>query len=195
MTRPRLVLASASPRRSELLGLLELPFEVRAADIDETLAPEEHPSAYVERLAREKARALASSPGLFVLAADTSVVIDGAVLGKPGDDCQLGAAMLQRLSGRAHLVLTGVAVAHHETIRSIVVRTEVEMRPLQDEEIRWYVASGEGHDKAGGYAVQGRAGAFVTALRGSPTNVIGLPLAETAALLEAAGFPLAWSPR
>lgn len=195
MTRPRLVLASASPRRRELLGLLGLSFEVRAADIDEALVSEEPPSGYVERLAREKAQALASSPGLFVLAADTSVVIDGAVLGKPGDDRQLGAAMLQQLSGRAHLVLTGVAVAHQESVRSIVVRTEVEMRPLQDEEIRWYVASGEGHDKAGGYAVQGRAGAFITALRGSPTNVIGLPLAETAALLEAAGFPLAWSPR
>lgn len=195
MTRPRLVLASASPRRRELLGLLGLSFEVRAADIDETPVSEEPPSGYVERLAREKAQALASSPGLFVLAADTSVVIDGAVLGKPGDDRQLGAAMLQQLSGRAHLVLTGVAVAYQETIRSMVVSTEVEMRRLQDEEIRWYVASGEGHDKAGGYAVQGRAGAFITALRGSPTNVIGLPLAETAALLEAAGFPLAWSPR
>ncbi len=175
--------------------MLELTFEVRAADLDESQRPAEPPSGYVERLAREKAQALGSAAEVFVLAADTSVVIDGDVLGKPGDDPEKGAEMLRRLSGRTHQVLTGVAVAHQAQTRSVVVSTEVEMRRLSDGEIRWYVASGEGHDKAGGYAVQGRAGAFVTALRGSPTNVIGLPLAETAALLESAGFALPWSPR
>ena len=120
------------------------------------------------------------------------MVIDGVVLGKPEGDPELGAGMLERLSGRTHVVLTGVAVSHRETTRSVVVSTEVEMRALTTEEIRWYVESGEGQDKAGGYAIQGRAGAFVTRVQGSPTNVIGLPLAETALLLESAGFPLPW---
>jgi septum formation protein len=189
---PRLVLASASPRRRELLSLLEVAFEVRAADLDETQQALEQAPAYVERLAREKSRAVAQAPELFVLAADTSVVVDGVVLGKPEGDPELGAGMLERLSGRTHVVLTGVAVSHRETTRSVVVSTEVEMRALTTEEIRWYVESGEGQDKAGGYAIQGRAGVFVTRVQGSPTNVIGLPLAETALLLESAGFPLPW---
>lgn len=192
---PRLVLASASPRRRELLGLLGLDFEIRAADVDEAVRPAEFASRYVERLAREKAEAIGGLPEDFVLAADTSVVVDESVLGKPGDDPQRGAEMLRKLSGRAHQVLTGVAVSHRGVTRTQVISTQVELRPLTEPEIRWYVESGEGRDKAGGYALQGRAGAFVTAVVGSPTNVIGLPLSETAELLASAGFPLPWSSR
>jgi septum formation protein len=196
MTRPpRLILASASPRRSELLGLLGIRFEIRAADVDEAVSPGELATRYVERLARVKAEALAAPPEDFVLAADTSVVVDERVLGKPGDDPRLGATMLRQLSGRAHQVLTGVAVAHQGVTRALVVSTQVELRLLSEPEIRWYVESGEGRDKAGGYALQGRAGAFVTSVVGSPTNVIGLPLSETAGLLASAGFPLPWSER
>jgi septum formation protein len=201
LEQPRLILASSSPRRRELLGLLGLSFEVRAADIDETVRSGEAPEAYVDRLAREKALAIrelesaSDSADRFVLAADTAVVVEDAVLGKPGDDPELGAAMLKRLSGRIHRVLSGVAVARGRDVRSVVVSTVVEVRSLSEAEIRWYVASGEGRDKAGGYAVQGRAGAFVTAIRGSPTNVIGLPIPETESLLEAAGFVLPWSAR
>lgn len=195
MTGPRLVLASASPRRRELLGLLGLDFTVAAADLDEALRPLEHAAEYVERLAREKAHALVArgtAGGAFVLAADTSVVVDDAVLGKPGHDAEAGEQMLRALSGRTHQVMTGVAVAFDGGTRSLVVTTDVDFRPLTPPEIRWYVRSGEGHDKAGGYAIQGRAGAFITAVRGSSTNVIGLPLAETALLLEECGLHLPW---
>lgn len=185
----KLVLASASPRRRELLGHLGLTFEVAPADLDESQHPGEHASAYVERLARSKAAARAT-PDTLVLAADTSVVIDDEVLGKPGHDAALGASMLRRLSGRAHQVMTGLALSGPHGVRSQVVVSEVHFRPLTDAEIRWYVGTGEGADKAGGYALQGRATAFITSVDGSPSNVIGLPLAETVALLRAAGFPL-----
>lgn len=177
------------------MALLAVTFDVEVAGVDERQRPGEDAASYVERLAREKAAAVSSADGAFVLAADTSVVVDGEVLGKPGDDARLGAAMLRRLAGRGHRVLTGVALTHLGTTRSVVVSTQVEVRALSEEEIAWYVASGEGHDKAGGYAVQGRAGAFVSAVRGSPSNVIGLPLAETAALLADGGFPLPWARR
>jgi septum formation protein len=186
-----LVLASASPRRRELLAHLGLPFEVTAADVDETVRPGEPPAAYVERLARTKAGAWPSA-GTFVLAADTSVVVDDDILGKPGDDRALGAAMLRRLRGRTHRVLTGVAVAHGPKTWAQVVTTEVDFVALTEAQIAWYVASGEGRDKAGGYAVQGRAGLFIAAVRGSASNVIGLPLAETTALLREAGLRLPW---
>lgn len=189
----RLVLASASPRRQELLRQLGLAPTIDPADLDESVLPQEQPAAYVERLARAKAQAVAvRHPGDVVLAADTSVVIDDTILGKPKDDAE-GRAMLERLSGRAHHVLTGVAVVGANGVRSQVVTTAVRFRTLRTAEIAWYVATGEGRDKAGGYASQARAGAFITALEGSSTSVIGLPLAESVALLEAAGLPLPWA--
>ena len=163
-----------------------MPFVVAPAALDESQLTGEAPAAYVERLARAKAAGGAD----FTLAADTSVVVDGEVLGKPGADAALGTAMLRRLSGRAHQVMTGVAVAGPRGVHTQVVISEVYFRPLSAAEIGWYVATGEGADKAGGYALQGRAGAFITQVVGSPSNVIGLPLAETVALLRAAGFPL-----
>ncbi|MGV3623422.1 MAG: Maf family protein [Archangium sp.] len=180
-----LVLASASPRRRELLGHLGVPFEVRPADIDETLRAGEKARAYVERLAREKAAAVKAD---VVLAADTSVVLDEVVLGKPGHDAQLGADMLRRLSGRAHEVMTGIAVASRNGVESRVVIAKVHFRVVSEEEIAWYVGTGEGADKAGGYAMQGRAGAFITSVEGSPSNVIGLPLTDTVELLRNAGL-------
>lgn len=183
-----LVLASASPRRRELLSHLGVSFEVRAADIDESVKPGERASAYVERLAREKAAAI---KGDVVLAADTSVVLDEAILGKPGNDAALGAQMLRSLSGRAHQVMTGVAVRGPHGVESRVVVSTVHFRALTGPEIAWYVATGEGADKAGGYALQGKAGAFITSVEGSPSNVIGLPLADTVELLRRAGLELA----
>jgi septum formation protein len=184
----RFVLASGSPRRRDLLRQLDLDFTVDPADLDETELPDEPPALYVERLARAKAAAVAKRhPGVIVLAADTTVSIDGAILGKPRDDAEAH-AMLKRLSTRTHEVFTGIAAG----ARARVVRTSVRFRALGDAEIAWYVATGEPRDKAGAYAVQGRAGAFVEALEGSPTNVIGLPLAETLALLVEAGLVLPW---
>jgi septum formation protein len=163
-------------------------FEARAADIDESVKPGERASAYVERLAREKAAAI---EGDVVLAADTSVVLDEAILGKPGNDAALGAQMLRSLSGRAHQVMTGIAVRGPKGVESRVVVSTVHFRPLSDSEIAWYVATGEGADKAGGYALQGKAGAFITSVEGSPSNVIGLPLADTVELLRRAGLEIA----
>lgn len=182
-----LTLASASPRRRELLSHLGVEFAVRPSDIDETQQPGEGAHAYVERLAREKA---AAGSGDVILAADTSVVIADEVLGKPGTDRELGAQMLQRLSGTEHEVLTAIAVSARGSVTSRVVSSKVQMRALTDAEIAWYVSTGEGADKAGGYALQGKASAFITAVIGSPSNVIGLPLVETIELLRAAGVPL-----
>ena len=190
----RLVLASASPRRRELLAQLGLLFEVCAADIDETPRAGELPDAYVRRLAREKAHAVASRrPEQWVLAADTTVVLDGDILGKPLDAGE-ARSMLARLSGRTHAVLTGVALAGPGEPAEVLVRTEVTFRSLGAEEIAWYVGTGEPLDKAGSYAVQGKGGFLVHALEGSPTNVIGLPLGETLGLLARAGLLLPWSP-
>ncbi len=186
-----LVLASASPRRRELLGQLGLRFTVAAADIDETPHPAEAPEAYVLRLAREKARAVAGRfPGAWVLAADTTVVLGPELLGKPRDEAE-ARAMLSRLSGRTHEVHTGVALAGRAE-EALVVRTRVTFRTLSAGEIAWYAGTGEPLDKAGAYAVQGKGGFLVAAVEGSPTNVIGLPLGETLALLERAGVPLPW---
>jgi septum formation protein len=187
-----LVLASASPRRRELLGQLGLRFTVAGADLDETPWPGEAPEAYVLRLAREKARAVAGRfPGTWVLAADTTVVLGSELLGKPRDEAE-ARAMLSRLSGRTHEVHTGVALAGRAE-EALVVRTRVTFRTLSAGEVAWYAGTGEPLDKAGAYAVQGRGGFLVAALEGSPTNVIGLPLGETLALLERAGVPLPWS--
>lgn len=189
-----LVLASASPRRSALLSQLGLAFEVLPAELDETPLPGEEATGYVLRLAQAKAAHVARArPGALVLAADTTVERDGAILGKPAD-ARDGAAMLRALSGRAHRVHTGIALAGR-FVASQVVTTAVRWRALSEEEIAWYVGTGEGTDKAGGYASQGKAGLFITALEGSATNVIGLPLAESCELLRAAGLRLPWSAR
>lgn len=186
------ILASGSPRRRELLGQLGLSFDVLAAELDESVRPQERPKAYVERLAREKAVAVQSRrPGSIVLAADTSVVVDDAILGKPGADAREGAAMLRSFSGRTHQVMTGVAVAAAQ-VQSLVVTSDVVFRALSEAEIAWYVATGEGADKAGGYALQGKAAAFISAIVGSSTSVIGLPLAEAVELLRVAGVRLPW---
>ncbi|MFN0061277.1 MAG: Maf family protein [Myxococcaceae bacterium] len=190
---PRLVLASASPRRRELLAQLGLVFEVAPSDIDETPRTEEDASAYVTRLAEEKARLGLSKAGeTIVLAADTTVCVQGALLGKPRDDAD-ALRMLSRLSGTTHEVLTAVAVATPKQLRSKCVSTAVKFRALSDAEMRWYVRTGEPQGKAGAYAVQGIASAFVLALQGSYTNVVGLPLAETLELLADAGLSLPWS--
>jgi septum formation protein len=184
-----LILASASPRRRELLGHLGVPFEVRPAELDESPRPDEGAHAYVERLAREKSAA-GARPGEVVLAADTAVVIDDEVLGKPGADAALGATMLRRLSGRAHEVLTGLAVTSAGRTVARVVSSTVHFRALSEAEVLWYVRTGEGTDKAGGYALQGKAGIFITSVVGSPSNVIGLPLSDTVELLRGAGLSL-----
>ena len=189
----QLVLASASPRRRELLGQLGLRFEVSPADIDETPRPGEAAAAYVNRLAREKARAVASRrPGAWVLAADTTVALGDELLGKPRDAAE-AREMLGRLSGRTHAVHTGVALAGPGPELSTGVSTRVTFRALSPEEIAWYAATGEPLDKAGSYAVQGKGGFLVAAVDGSPTNVIGLPLGETLELLARAGLVLPWS--
>ena len=186
-----LVLASASPRRRELLAQLDIHFTVSAADIDETPHAGEAAEAYVGRLAREKARVVASRhPGAWVLAADTTVALGAELLGKPRD-AEEAQAMLTRLSGRTHDVYTGVALAgrHEETL---VVRTRVTFRSLSPGEMSWYANSGEPLDKAGAYAIQGKGGFLVAGVEGSTSNVVGLPLGETVALLERAGLPLPW---
>jgi septum formation protein len=183
----KLILASASPRRVDLLGQLGVEFEVRPRDLDERVLEAEDAATYVERLARAKAGPF---EGAVVVAADTSVVLDAHVLGKPGLDPELGARMLRNLSGRGHEVMTGVAVCGPRGAFSRVVVSQVHFRALSASEIAWYVGTHEGADKAGGYALQGRAGAFITHIVGSPSNVIGLPLAETTALLRSAGFRL-----
>jgi septum formation protein len=172
---PRLVLASASPRRALILGSLGIPFEVVVSGVDEVLHPGEPPAAGAERLAREKAAHVATLRPLPVLAADTIVVAEGAILGKPGSP-QAAAEMLRRLAGRKHEVLTGVCLVSGAELRSAVERTEVTFGPMSEEEIAWYVATGEPMDKAGGYHIDGRGALFVTAVNGSPSNVAGLPV-------------------
>ncbi|ATB46998.1 Maf family protein [Corallococcus macrosporus] len=186
-----LVLASASPRRRELLSQLDLRFTVSAADIDETPHAGEPARDYVGRLAREKARVVAARhPGAWVLAADTTVALGAELMGKPRDAGE-AQAMLTRLSGRTHDVYTGVALAgRHE--EALVVHTRVTFRALSAAELAWYANTGEPLDKAGAYAIQGRGGVLVAGVEGSPSNVVGLPLAETVALLERAGVPVPW---
>ncbi|QSQ16574.1 Maf family protein [Myxococcus landrumensis] len=186
-----LVLASGSPRRRDFLSQLGLTFTVSAADIDETPHPGEEARAYVLRLAREKARVVAArSPGAWVLAADTTVAVGTELLGKPQSPDEAH-EMLSRLSGKTHDVFTGVALAgRHE--EALAVHTRVTFRALSAAEIAWYVSTGEPVDRAGAYAIQGKGGFLVASVDGSPTNVVGLPLGETLALMERAGVPLAW---
>lgn len=182
-----IILASASPRRSELLAGMGVPFTVQPAHIDETPRESEPPGAYVERLAREKALAVyAEHPQQLVLGSDTSVILDQTILGKPGDAAE-ARDMLTRLSGRTHQVITAIAVVTEGGCQSLQVLTEVTFRSLSEEEIAAYVATGEPMDKAGGYGIQGLGGIFVKQLKGSYSAVVGLPLQETAALLADAG--------
>lgn len=180
----RLILASSSPRRQELLTQIGVPFSVQVPAIDETPLAGEAPPAYVQRMAEEKARAvLAQQAGdVCVLAADTSVIVDGLILGKPTDAAD-AKAMLRRLSGREHQVLSAIAVADQSRLNSHVVSCKVAFRTLTDAEIDAYWLTGEPRDKAGSYAIQGLGAVFVQAIHGSYSAVVGLPLAETAALL------------
>ncbi len=193
--KTNLVLASGSPRRREFLSSLKLDFEVLPADLDESLREGEEASTYVARLAVEKARSVAARrPGAVVLAADTTVVLRGEVLGKPTDAAE-ATAMLRRLSGQVHRVLTGVAVCGRGEPRSEVVETAVTFAAMTEAQVAFYVATGEPFDKAGGYGIQGVGGAFVQRIEGSYSNVVGLPLAETLSLLRAAGLALPWDVR
>ena len=182
-----LVLCSTSPRRRELLGQLGIRFEVAAQHIDETLREGEAPLAYVVRMAREKAAA-GRRVGAVVLAADTIVVAGGEVLGKPVDRAD-ARGMLRKLSGVEHTVVTAVCVGD----RARAVETRVRFGALSEAQIEWLADSGDGDDKAGAYAVQGLAGAFVERIDGSISNVVGLPLAETLPLLAEAGVLLPWT--
>jgi septum formation protein len=188
-----LILASQSPRRAELLHNAGIPFEVRPADVDESVREGETPIDYVQRLAREKAlTVLRTAPeGAVVLGADTTVVVDGESLGKPIDDDH-ARRMLARLSGRGHQVMTGVCVAFHNAESGVAATvaaevTEVEFTELCAEEIADYVASGEPMDKAGAYAIQGRASRWIPRIRGCYFNVVGLPVARVCAMLAAGG--------
>jgi septum formation protein len=185
----RLVLASRSPRRADLLRAAGYEFEVAPADIDERRHDGEPPSAYVARLAEEKAAMVGRrAPDAIVLGADTIVVIDGVALGKPSDDADAG-TMLRRLSGRRHDVLTGVALQAVGRGCHEVARTQVDLRVLSAAEIAWYVGSGEPDGKAGAYAIQGRASRFVTRIDGSYSNVVGLPIAVVDRLLRTLSGP------
>jgi septum formation protein len=189
-----LLLASASPRRRELLERVGIALEVRPTDVDEEPRATEEPATYVARIARAKATAARRRPGQWVLAADTTVTIDGAILGKAATPDE-AAAMLRRLSGRVHQVLTaftivgerGDATVHHDA----AVASDVVMIGMDDTVVADYVASGEWRGKAGAYAIQGIGAALVREVRGSVTNVIGLPLVEVLEALRAAGAPSA----
>lgn len=186
-----LFLASQSPRRRQLLEALGYVFEVLAIDIPEVRAAAETPLDYVSRVAREKAQAgrvaRADDPSAWVLGADTEVVLDGVVFGKP-DDAAAATAMLRRLSGRSHEVVSVVWLLGSGHVSHAICRTEVRFARLDDACIADYVASGEPFGKAGAYAIQGRAGAFVSHLSGSHSGVMGLPMHETARLLADAGL-------
>jgi septum formation protein len=186
---PVITLASLSPRRQELLNQIGVPHVVAGAHIDESVLSGESPHDYVQRMARSKALAVwQEQSSLPVLAADTTVVLDGITLGKPGDR-EDALRMLARLSGRTHEVLTAVALATRPGIALRVSVSSVRFRTLSAEECAAYWESGEPRDKAGAYAIQGRAAVFVESLQGSYSGVMGLPLFETVELLRAANVP------
>ena len=187
----RLILGSASPRRHDLLAQLGLtPDAVTPPDIDETPRKGELPRPYCARLAREKAAAVpGAGPEDVVLCADTTVALGRRILGKPADAGE-AAAFLTALGGRRHQVITAVAVRRGDRVWSRESVSAVKMKRLSDAELNSYLDSGEWMGKAGGYAIQGRAGAFIPWITGSFTGIVGLPLAETATLLAAAGYPL-----
>lgn len=189
----RLYLASASPRRQELLRQLGIAFEAIPSNIEERPQPGESARDYVARVARDKARHVRDaivSRGLSrhpVLGADTEVVIDGEIIGKPQDSAH-GQALLRRLSGRVHEVLTGICLIHQHGIEEALSVTEVRFGRLSDADIARYWATGEPGDKAGGYAIQGRAAAFIERIEGSYSGVVGMPLYELNELLKRIGF-------
>ncbi len=185
---PKLVLGSGSPRRRELLAQIGVvPDDIRPPDIDETPQKAELPRAYCIRMAREKALAVQADAGDIVLAADTTVALGRRILGKPEDEAEAG-AFLRALSGRRHSVITAVALRRGDMLWQRDVLTKVKMKRLSDAEITAYLATGDWHGKAGGYGIQGPAGALIPWISGSFTAVVGLPLAETATLLTAAGW-------
>lgn len=184
--RVPVILASSSPRRRELLALIGLEHDVRPADVDESLHPGEIPWAYAERLARAKASASATS-GSVAIGSDTIVVVDDDVLGKPKNEAD-AAAMLRRLSGRSHTVMTAVAVALDGTVTSDVVSVGVTFRPLRDDEITDYIRTGEPMDKAGAYGIQGFGATIVDGVDGDYFAVMGLPVNRMIRLLESVGL-------
>jgi septum formation protein len=187
MTSPRVVLASSSPRRKELLALIGVRHVVAPADIDETPYDGELPHAHAERLAREKSAAVARrEPGAIVIGADTIVVVDGDILGKPRDEAE-AAGMLRRLSGRGHVVLTAVAVARDGRLVSGVESVDVTFRALSDDEITRYIATGEPMDKAGAYGIQGFGATIVERIDGDYFAVMGLALGRMVRLMAEVG--------
>lgn len=189
MAEPTVVLASASPRRLELLRRLGIEPVVRPSDADESPRAGEPPDAYVARLAAAKADAVATGVDVLVVAADTVVVVDDQALGKPAGPAD-AATMLRRLSDREHRVLTAVEVRCGARRAGAVEETTVRFRAISDEEIDAYVATGEPLDKAGGYGIQGAGGMFVEHINGSDSNVIGLPLATFVRLAAEVGAPI-----
>ncbi|MGR3593854.1 Maf family protein [Limimaricola soesokkakensis] len=185
----RLILGSASPRRRDLLAQIGLvPHEVRPPEIDETPARGELPRAYARRIALEKAREVSLDEGEVLLCADTTVALGRRIMGKPADAAE-AARFLHLLSGRRHTVITAVAVRRGDRLWQREVETAVKMKRLSNPEVNAYLATGDWQGKAGGYAIQGPAGAFIPWINGSFTGVVGLPLAEAAGLLTAAGYP------
>jgi septum formation protein len=184
-----LILASASPRRRELLQLAGIPLEVIPSRADESFLPGESPDEHVRRVARVKAMDVGRQhPGRWVLGADTVVAIDGKVLGKPGGPPE-AEEMLRELSRREHRVLTGFCILRHPPleVREGTIISRVKFKPLSEEEIRWYIKTGEPFDKAGGYAIQGKAAFMVEEVHGSYTNIVGLPLCEVVEALRNLG--------
>lgn len=182
----RLILASQSPRRAELLKQMGMAFDVLVTDLDERREPGERPEAYVDRLAREKCEAgvkRSPEPPLAVIGADTVVVLENEILGKP-QSINEGRAMLSRLSGKTHQVLTGVAVSDGTRLEAAVVSSLVTFKALSEGDLDAYLATGEGRDKAGSYGIQGIGGVFVEHIQGSFSAVMGLPVFETERLLE-----------
>ena len=187
MTRARIILASQSPRRRELLSLVGIPHEVRPADLDECVLPGEAPAPHAERLARAKAEAVAANePDAVVIGADTIVVLDGDILGKPRDVSD-AASMLRRLAGRTHTVLTAVAVVRNGRTVSGVESVEVTFRPMTAEQIDAYIATGEPMDKAGAYGIQGYGAVIVERVHGDYFAVMGLALGRLVGLLDEVG--------
>ena len=182
----KIILASQSPRRRELLGLLRIPFTVRAADIDETMDPGRDPAEEVARVSRRKALAIGADAGDVVIAADTIVVCGGEILGKPKSEEQ-ARQMLRMLSGRAHQVMTGVTVLRDQAAETVTEITDIWFRELSEEEIDAYVATGEPMDKAGAYGIQGGAAVFATRLEGDYYNVMGLPVCRLYEMLRGLG--------
>lgn len=186
----KLILGSGSPRRRELLGQLGVtPDEISAPDIDETPHAAELPRPYCARMAREKLAAISSGPDDVVLAADTTVALGRRILGKPADEAE-ARAFLRLMSGRRHRVITAVALRRGERVLTRDAVSSVRMKALSEAEIDGYLATGDWQGKAGGYGIQGPAGALIPWISGSFTAIVGLPLAETATLLQAVGYPV-----